>query len=275
MLSWTQVIGLQSSVLVAAQDSSPRLVQRAPFDNMYYAAEGGDWACSSEQLRVIGDAIAEAVEVAQQTIRVLQKPGAEKSDAYLTWFGRTNANSFIKKRIIKHHYRIVRENLGVPSIPVQVNWDRKPKYQVTGEYPPVTTDSVVYACLDDTADSQEDCRNTAAFVTSEEAWGSPSLADTTMISFCPAFFSSRLNTKAEMERKWRQDSDPLMSRGMVLLHEVQHMATATTRHLKSYDYAYSAEQCRWLHDASKTQNAQNYALFALDISVYPEKGVAS
>ncbi|KAK1980709.1 hypothetical protein LZ30DRAFT_594248, partial [Colletotrichum cereale] len=89
---------------------------------------------------------------------------------------------------------------------------------------------------------------------------------TTVICFCPTFFGSSRNSKSQMKSQWRRKANTRMSRSMILLHEIQHMATATTNSEHCADYAYTPER-----DASKIQNVQNYVFFALDVLVNPEK----
>ncbi|EFQ36524.1 hypothetical protein CGRA01v4_14151 [Colletotrichum graminicola] len=254
--------------LVAAQNSAPRLTQRAPFDNMYYVAKG-EWVCSKKQLREIGNTVAETVKYARQAIDVLQVPGAEDSEAYQTWFGPSNANTHAKTRIIDHHYRIAFENLGQPSIPVTLNLGGIQQFQVAGHVPPVTAGSMVYACPE--KKEMMVCKSATAAVVGP-APNAKSPLGTTMIYFCPEFFSSRRISETEMKKQWGQTSSGQMSRGMILLHELQHMATATTNSEHCSDYAYEPELCKSLGDGRKIRNAQNYALFALDVSVNPNKG---
>ncbi|KAK1982776.1 hypothetical protein LZ30DRAFT_589781 [Colletotrichum cereale] len=256
------------SCLVAAQNSAPRLAQRAPFDDIYYVAKG-DWVCSKKQLREISNAIGETARYARQAINILQVPGAENSEAYHTWFGSSNANANMKSRIIEHHCRIAFHNLGQPSMPVTFQLGGRQQFRVAGGMLPVTQSSIVYGCPN--KKDQLVCNNAIASVISVTSNG-PSYLGTTMIYFCPEFFSSSRNSETQMKKEWGQKSNAQMSRGMILLHELQHMATATTYGEHCLDYAYDPQSCRSLGDSSKIRNAQSYAYFALDVSVNPHKG---
>ncbi|KAK2043523.1 hypothetical protein LZ31DRAFT_566525 [Colletotrichum somersetense] len=257
------------SCLGAARDPALRLAQRDPFDNMYYVAKG-DWVCNKKQLRIINAAISDTKAIASQTIDVLQVPGAETSEAYKTWFGLSNANINRKNKIITYHYRIALQNLGEPSTPVTLNLQGTPRYQVAGHTTPVTKNSIVYACIDNFS-SRFLCKGYKAAVVSATAY-KPSYLDTTVIYFCPSFFSSSIISETQMKKQWRQGLDPEMSLGMVLLHELQHMATATTDNEHCTDLGYERASCASLPDNEKIQNAQNYAYFALDVLINPARG---
>ncbi|KAK2034820.1 hypothetical protein LX32DRAFT_578411 [Colletotrichum zoysiae] len=260
-----------SSCLGAARDPALRLAQRAPFDNTYYVAEG-DWVCDKEQLGIINAAISDTKAIASQTINVLQVPGAETSKAYRTWFGLSNANVNRKNKIITHHYRVALQNLGEPSTPVTFNLGDTPQYQVAGHTPPVTKNSIVYACIEaDELSSRMLCGNTKAAVVGATA-NKPSYLDTTVIYLCPSFFSPSSISETRMKIQWRRGLDPQMSRGMVLLHELQHMATATTDNEDCDDLGYTAASCASLPDNEKLLNAQNYVYFALDVLANPANG---
>ncbi|KAK2051594.1 hypothetical protein LY76DRAFT_630453 [Colletotrichum caudatum] len=256
--------------LVAAQDSTPRLAQRYPFDNAYYVTKG-DWVCSKNQLRMIKSAIADTKRIASHVIKVLQVPGAETSEAYRTWFGSSNANVARKDKILEHHYRIALENLREPSMPVTFDVSDSPRYQVAGHAPPVADHSIVYACPEK-LHAIFLCQDTAAAVILEMGGKKPGMQDATVIYFCPDFFTSRLVSETEMKKEWKQGSDAKLSRGMVLVHELQHMAVATTASEYCGDLAYTSERCKTLSDDKKIKNAQNYAYFALDVLVNPAKG---
>ncbi|KAK1590661.1 uncharacterized protein LY79DRAFT_579670 [Colletotrichum navitas] len=257
------------SCLGAPRDPALRLAQRDPFDHMYYAAKG-DWVCDRSQLRIINAAISETQAIARQAINVLAVPGAETSEAYQTWFGPSNANSYRKNQIITHHYRIASQNLRQPSTPVTFDVGGTPQYRVAGHAPPVTRNSIVYGCIDPFS-SRHLCSNTVAAVVSATAHKA-SYLDATVIYFCPSFFSSSIISETQMKNQWRQGRDAKMSRGMVLLHELQHMAIATTDNEDCVDLSYDSASCASLPDNQKIQNAQNYAYFALDVLANPTKG---
>ncbi|KAK1991960.1 zincin [Colletotrichum falcatum] len=264
MLSCTIII---SPCLARVSAPPPRLAQREPFDNMFYIAKG-DWVCTRPQLHAINQAIADARRIASHTINVLNVPGAESSEAYQTWFGSSNAN--MKQKVINNHYRSVLENLEKPSRAVTFTLRENSPFEVA-RGPPVTRDSIVYACPNDIYSSGLcEAAVVAAVVTAKG--NEPSVLGTTVVYFCPSFFDSDMNSEKQMREEWKQGKDARMSRSMVMIHELQHMSTATTNSEHCLDYAIRRNNCRSLPDNKKIKNAQNYAYFALDVLVNPNKG---
>ncbi len=126
----------------------------------------------------------------------------------------------MKHSIIVNHYQSILTNLVNPTVQVTA-YPRKPLFTVPNV---VTANSLVYVCVPQT---DRFCANpnTQAGVTGEDA-NRPAYFGTTVLGFCPIFFRGVLHQT--MLNAYRTDLTVLTSLSGTLVHEVQHMARATT-----------------------------------------------
>lgn len=81
---------------IIASDQPVELVKRARFDAEAVVIKG-TWSCTSKQIRMIEQAIADAHELANQALTALKNPNVLSSPAYYNWFssGRTRPTHYL------------------------------------------------------------------------------------------------------------------------------------------------------------------------------------
>ncbi|KAK1978612.1 hypothetical protein LZ30DRAFT_691303 [Colletotrichum cereale] len=90
------------------------------------------------------------------------------------------------------------------------------------------------------------------------------------VFLCPPFFSRLMSTlPGTMVARKRGNLAP--NRGFSLLHELFHITSIVGEDRLCEDHAYDDADCRRLPDSKKILNAQNMALFALDVTANPDR----
>ncbi|KAK1960086.1 hypothetical protein LY78DRAFT_590310 [Colletotrichum sublineola] len=227
--------------------------------------------------------IKEAHRLAEKSINVLKTKGAETSPAFHLWFGESNATPQMVDTLLKEHYQTALSHLSFSKTPTRISFNKVPKFwAIKGNSKP-TSRSIVYACPPDN-DAAKLCGpgKLAAAVyeqRTEGQGGKSALTGPTILGFCPNYFKHGVFTKnIDMVVKYRKDRKvDKPSRGFLLLHELQRFSKATFPNPPAEDLnepsgnkkCYSPECCSKLPDSEKIRNAQNYALFALDVAASP------
>ncbi|KAF5975961.1 hypothetical protein FCOIX_7403 [Fusarium coicis] len=249
---------------------------RKPFDTAFYVFNGA-WPCSQDQLKTISGAIDEAHDLAKAAISVLSKSGSEQSIAFDSWFGSSNGTPARRDIILKRHFQSVLENLVPSTAAAQFRLSHSPFLNPQQGFT-ITESSLVYACP---PASEPLCDgNTVAAV--QSATGSrAAVFGATLLVLCPGFFENKPNLDSAVQL-WKTEHTlgDNLSRGFALVHEVQHMMQATESEEERCDDlqdpfeankdCYSASCCFRLSDAQKIKNAQNYAIYALDVLAFPD-----
>ncbi|TDZ34578.1 hypothetical protein C8035_v010294 [Colletotrichum spinosum] len=235
--------------LAAPSPSEP--LESRDLSRVYRLGSGSFWPCSSSQIRTINGAIQRAKSLASAAIDNLDENGVESS-SYLRWFAERNAYEEKRWNIRNHHYQSVISEL------------REPMDQGIRYFEDVGPDpkALVFACPS-SSDRLSPCiRGEAASLVNAEKLS----ARVNALFACPRFFS--MATHSKMLSDWRRGRySP--SKGLVLLHEMQHAKAVVTPAEYSGDIndSYTAQECEGLSDLEKVKNAQNYAFFALDSAV--------
>ncbi|KAG5816552.1 hypothetical protein H9Q74_000851 [Fusarium xylarioides] len=252
------------------------LSPRKPFDTAFYVFNGA-WPCSQDQLKTISGAIDEAHDLAKAAISVLSRSGSEQSIAFDSWVGSSNGTPDRRDIILNRHFQAVLENLIPSTAAAQFRLSHSP-FLNPQQGSTITESSLVYACP---PTSEPVCDgNTMAAV--QSATGSrAAVFGATLLVLCPDFFENKPNLDSAVQL-WKTEhtlgGNP--SRGFALVHEVQHMMQATESEEERCDDlqdpfeanrdCYSASCCFRLSDAQKLKNAQNYAIYALDVLAFPD-----
>ncbi|KAF4331992.1 hypothetical protein FBEOM_14220 [Fusarium beomiforme] len=252
------------------------LTPRQPFDTAFYVFNGA-WPCSQDQLKTISTAIDEAHSLAKAAVDALSKPSAEQSIAFDSWFGSSNGTPDRKDIILKRHFQTVSENLVPATAAAQFRLSHSPFLNPQQGFT-ITESSLVYACPP--AGEPVCDGNTVAAVQSRTG-SRAAVFGATLLVLCPDFFGNKPNLDSAVQL-WKTEHTlgDNLSRGFALVHEVQHMMQGTESEEERCDDlldpfednkdCYSASCCFRLSDAQKIKNAQNYAIYALDVLAFPE-----
>ncbi|KAK1843827.1 hypothetical protein CCHR01_13532 [Colletotrichum chrysophilum] len=264
---------LAVSPIVAAEES---IVKRARFDAEAVIIKG-TWSCTPEQILTIDQAVVDAHEFANEALTALKNPNVLSSPAYYNWFGSDADDGPSVATLRDRHYQVVIDSLKPPSVETAFRFKPEPFF------PPntVTENSLVFGCSGATGP----CADGAMVAGVNSATESqPAVFGTTMLLLCETFFDTTRASNKKMIENWRAEgSVGDMSRGFALVHEVQHMLIATGDGERADDLnnpffgivddrsedCYSANCCSRLSAAEKAKNAQNYAIFALDVTAFP------
>ncbi|KAH7253528.1 uncharacterized protein BKA55DRAFT_663016 [Fusarium redolens] len=252
------------------------LTPRKPFDTAFYVFNGA-WPCSEDQLKTISGAIDEAHDLAKAAINILSKPESEQSIAFESWFGTSNGTPDRRDIILKRHFQAVLDNLVPSTAAAQFRLSHSPFLNPQQGFT-ITESSLVYACPPPASPVCDG--NTVAAV--QSATGSrAAVFGATLLVLCPDFFGNKPNLSSAVEL-WKSEHTlgDNLSPGFALVHEVQHMIQATESEEERCDDlqdpfednkdCYSASCCFRLSDAQKLKNAQNYAIYALDVLAFPD-----
>ncbi|KAF4448237.1 hypothetical protein F53441_8344 [Fusarium austroafricanum] len=229
-----------------------------------------------DQLKIISTGIDDAHFLTKAAINALNKPGSEQSIAYASWFGAKNANADRKNVILERHFKSVLESLVPQSAAAQFRLTHSPHFNPQRGYS-ITPSSLVYACPPAEA---EVCEGDTVAAVQSRTDDRDAVFGATLLAICPSFFGGKA-TLDDAVQLWKKELTlgDNIPRGFVLLHEVQHMLQATEKGercddlMDPYDsnkWCYSASCCNRLSDADKIKNAQNYAIFALDVLAFPD-----
>ncbi|KAK2036140.1 hypothetical protein LZ31DRAFT_536726 [Colletotrichum somersetense] len=218
------------------------------FDKVFWANEGY-YRCTSEQKDAIIAAIDEAHVLVNQVIQALSVEKAEKSKAFLTWFGEA-----------------LRKNIFTTSRPPS----------------PATTKSLIYACEPEALSSGGRIAHAETITPNptESIYRGP-----TYILFYPSFFADQKagQTMENVAREWRRypNLEDLVAGSLTFIHEFQHIYLATGPDRVCYDMPdpkspsgevgcyYPSCSCRSLPDEQKTKNAENFSDFAAYVYTWP------
>ncbi|KAK1955722.1 hypothetical protein LY78DRAFT_708051 [Colletotrichum sublineola] len=205
--------------------------------------------------------IAEAQELANAAFSALRVKGVGTSRSFHSWFGASNADPQFVKKLLDQHYMTASSHLRAPTIPPGLN-------------------SLLYFCPPLSGLVSDLCgENDMAQVFTFSAPGIPRTGPT-LLAVCPAFFNEKVSPNARMVRAFRNNENmESYSKGFYLLHELQHMPKAAYPDPPPIDIenprgdgmCYKASCCSRLKDDQKIKNAQNFALFALDVTANPER----
>ncbi|KAK2022909.1 hypothetical protein LX32DRAFT_497719, partial [Colletotrichum zoysiae] len=257
--------------------STTHVYRRDRFESEAVIIEG-TWNCTPQQVLAIDQAVVDARDLASSALTALKNPKILSSTAYRTWFGSTLGGGPSIATLRDHHYQPVLESLQPPSSDTAFRLRPQPNF------PPntVSNSSLVIACPPSSPGPCTD-QGMVAGVNSPTEDG-PATFGVTLLALCPNFFDSSRPTNKQMIQSWRaQNSFDSMSPGFTLLHEVQHMLTATGPGERAEDLpnpffdgnaetaqdCYSPSCCSRLPVADKAKNAQNFAIFALDVTANP------
>ncbi|OHW98910.1 subtilisin-like serine protease pr1j [Colletotrichum incanum] len=255
--------------------SAEPIVKRARFDAEAVIIKG-TWSCTPDQILTIDQAVVDAHEFANEALTALKNPKVVNSPAYYNWFGsETGGPSATTLR--DRHYQPVIDSLKPPSVETAFRFKPEPFF------PPntVTDNSLVFGCSGATGPCADGAMVAGVNSATENA---PAVFGATMLLLCETFFDKTRASNKQMIEHWRAESSVGdMSRGFALVHEVQHMLIATGDGERADDLdnpfygflddrsrdCYSANCCSRLSAAQKVKNAQNYAIFALDVTAFP------
>ncbi|KAK2060141.1 hypothetical protein LY76DRAFT_591638 [Colletotrichum caudatum] len=241
------------------------------FDKTFWVNDG-HLRCTSEQKDTIIEAIEEARGLTNQVIKALSAIYAEKSPAYLTWFGKENSTPEMRKSILEHNFRSLLRNLRRPELAIKINGEGSPVPS------PATAKSLIYAC----DPAKPDGNVLASTLSINSVIQSP---DPTYVLFNDNFFTARrARTLQEVAKQWKDvpyRKANFDTRSLTLIHEFQHMYRATGPDRYCTDVrdpayktisrgCYSIYCCRSLPDNKKIVNAENFAFIAAYIYTWPE-----
>ncbi|KAK1948815.1 hypothetical protein LY78DRAFT_687342 [Colletotrichum sublineola] len=278
-MSFTLRSFLTGALLVAAHvlASTEHLYRRDRFELEAVIIQG-TWNCTPQQLLAIDQAVVDARELASNALTALNNPRILTSTAYRTWFGSTLGDGPSIATLRDHHYQPIMESLQPPSGETAFRFEPQPNF------PPntVSNNSLVFACPPSSPGPCTD-EGMVAGVNSPTEVG-PATFGVTLLVLCPTFFDSRRSTNKQMIQAWKaQNQFDSVSPGFALVHEVQHMLIATGPGERAEDLpnpffdgntetaqdCYNPSCCSRLPVADKARNAQNFAIFALDVTANP------
>ncbi|TDZ38302.1 hypothetical protein CTRI78_v010877 [Colletotrichum trifolii] len=231
---------------------------------------GGDsWACGAEELNKLESTIDEARKLARNAAGVLAIGGSENSAAYTKWFGKGNANT--KTRI----------SLKMNNYDSLVNDLRFPDNTVAFDGKTLDPQGLTYVCW-----PQDEHHCELGFIAGVIRPGyHPGLRTSFrghVLAMCPKFFN--LASQDEVAAALKRESPTLrLSAALTLVHEMQHVNLTTGNDRLCDDQieqsrihgrgvgCYDIKCCSSIPDENKIQNAQNLALFALDVAAFPER----
>ncbi|KAF9784191.1 hypothetical protein IL306_008119 [Fusarium sp. DS 682] len=251
------------------------LTPRQPFDTAFYVFNGA-WPCSQDQLKTISTAIDEAHSLSKAAIDVLSKPGAEQSIAFDSWFGSISQNApgngtpDRKDIILKKHFQTVSENLVPATAAAQFRLSHSPFLNPQQGFT-ITESSLVYACP---PPGEPVCDGNTVAAVQSRTGSRAAVFGATLLVLCPDFFGNKPNLDSAVQL-WKTEHTlgDNLSRGFALVHEVQHMMQGTESEAERCDDL--QDPCYRLSDAQKIKNAQNYAIYALDVLAFPDAGSPS
>ncbi|KAK1948719.1 zincin, partial [Colletotrichum sublineola] len=211
---------------------------------------GNAFKCGTAEAQALDNAIKHMHEYAGAAYSFLSQPRAERSAAFVAWFGSGNANihSLTKIRsIFKNIY-----NLGSKSNHyLRDNEDLGETIGIACHTPHQTGTCNIRPGI-------------LAYAISPKG----------QIFICPVSFiqdkyylsdASDQTTRSQ----WAKLRTFVPSGGLTLLHEMTHLQVISGP-CHTLDHAYSANACIRLDDEKAINNAQNYELFALEVISNPE-----
>ncbi|TDZ25558.1 hypothetical protein Cob_v001813 [Colletotrichum orbiculare MAFF 240422] len=219
------------------------------------SGRNSEYFCDSSQAATIEKSILWMNRYAASAYNFLYEDDSEKTAAFIGWFGVSNMNkaTYIRREIYDPIYELGSEA----------------KYYVADLED--LDDTLVIGC--GSVRNTEDCRKRGTAFVAKKL--------TNTIVACPYYFSNNGAVASDAGEQqsvstWRSQRTLVPAAGFALLHEVTHITAVVddfeywTDGLASQDHAYEPSECIKLPDLRQINNAQNYALFALDVRVNPE-----
>ncbi|OHE99115.1 hypothetical protein CORC01_05608 [Colletotrichum orchidophilum] len=234
------------------------------------AGRGGLWPCGVDQLKNLQVIIKSANELAQNAAGVLDVDGSENSAAYLKWFGKANANARTRNALKTSNYESLVMDLRFPGGTFSFN-PRK-----------LDPKGLSFACW---LASEQQCKRGLIAIVMAAGYhpGFKTNFNGPVLAMCPRFFT--LPSQDQVIKALEQESPELqLSADLTLVHEMQHVSLTTGNERfcddqielsKTYgkgNGCYDIKCCTSIPDEAKIKNAQNFALFALDIAAFPQRG---
>ncbi|KAF3801877.1 hypothetical protein GCG54_00015099, partial [Colletotrichum gloeosporioides] len=217
-------------------------------------AEGSLFVYNATQVAFIQNAIKWMNYYAESASNFLLKDDAEKTAAFIGWFGYSNQDLLLDVRL---------------SIfdPIHMLGSGATSYVSSHQG---RDDVIAIGC--GTAQALRICRTEPHTITYART-------EDNSVVICPIAFSNNGYYGTDegdyaAESEWASNRVVKPSAGLSLLHEMTHLPSVVGgfQHWTSaprdgsYDYFYAPSKCITLSDIAKLNNAQNYAFFALDIT---------
>ncbi|KAK2018443.1 hypothetical protein LZ32DRAFT_613494 [Colletotrichum eremochloae] len=243
--------------------TQPSKRERKPVNQILVVSGLKSWwnkhSCGIQETLVIKNAIKRMRKYAIDASNFLEADNSYTTAAYVAWFGVQNANPVTAKGIINNIYNPIKA-LG-----------KSPLGQINELA--ATEGAVVIGCSRD----KNECKGKRAL-----AWA----GDEAIIELCPEFFQDLFRDEEVSVQEWQARRELIKTQSRTLLHEMTHLK-ALAGNWETDDYARSYEvperdnsdfglltyielsRLVGLDDWHKIRNAENYALFALDVYVNP------
>ncbi|KAK1990817.1 zincin [Colletotrichum falcatum] len=208
--------------------------------------KGSEEFCTSTQvLRLIKD-LEWMHELAASASEFLLQPNSHTSAAYIAWFGESYASQRWATEMRTDVYKSI-WNMGNRVVINVASVEH-------GTY-----DGIVFGCF---PPDPKDCKSDTFAVSVDNRYS--------YVMVCPEYFKVSTNYE-EAFLAWRDKRKNMDVGGHILLHEMLHQRIVVGNDWYASDYKYTPEQCLKLPDWKKRRNAENFALFALEVKANPER----
>ncbi|KAK2029929.1 hypothetical protein LX32DRAFT_341693 [Colletotrichum zoysiae] len=91
------------------------------------------------------------------------------------------------------------------------------------------------------------------------------------VMICPRYFEKTSTNYQEAFKAWVDRRNDIVVGGAVLLHEMLHLRTVVGWDWHATDLGISADEDVTLVDFQKIKNADNYAMFAMEVKTNPKR----
>ncbi|KAK1979237.1 hypothetical protein LZ30DRAFT_726784 [Colletotrichum cereale] len=210
------------------------------------AGKGREEFCDKSQAQRIVKDLEWMHELAGSAIKFLQQPDSHMTAAYIAWFGEANAYKRKAADIRDEIYKSI-WNIGKRD----VSYAESVRH---GTYK-----AVVFGCFPQDPESCKD-KTLAVAVDGRHSY----------VMLCPGYFELSKDYEGAFA-SWREERKDIDVGGQILLHEMLHQRIVVGWDGYANDFCYSPEGCMQLHDSEKIKNAENYALFALEVKANPAR----
>ncbi|WDK19625.1 24 kda metalloproteinase [Colletotrichum graminicola] len=208
--------------------------------------KGNSGFCKDSQVQRITADLKWMHELAGAASDFLLQPDSHTTAAYIAWFGESYASATRATEIGNKVFKSI-WNMGLRSV-------RYTESVEDGSY-----NAIVFGCFP--TDPQYCTANTYAVARDNRY---------SYVMVCPSYFG--LSQKyTEAFASWRDKREDIDVGGQILLHEMLHQRIVVGADYYAHDYAYRPDNCLSLPDWKKKGNAENYALFALEVKANPER----
>ncbi|KAK2039827.1 zincin [Colletotrichum somersetense] len=205
-----------------------------------------EW-CNSTQVQRISKDLAWMHSLSAAANDFLLQPDSHTTAAYIAWFGETNASPRWAAAIRTEIYQNI---WFIGQRPIQYA-----KSVEEGSH-----NAITFGCF---PPDPVDC--------SEQTFAVAIDGRYIYVMLCPPYFSQVITNYDEAFVSWREKREDINLGGLILLHEMLHQRIVVGWNGYASDHAYSAENCLNLPSSMKAKNAENYALFALEVKANPER----